>query len=239
MKSHTPLKKSALGFTLVEVLVAMTVFGLAMGSILLVVRQVMNAYMYEQGRVAINQDIRKLTQNLTQDAIYSNYYRIYANYQNRSDNGSYNGTADTPKTDGQSGDFLVFITETVDTTDSIGKQKISQMVAYYRDAPAPTTVNGVLVSSAGPVRRRVVNFSPAIDPTLPANSMLNLLNNNFPVASQSSQPIVVQLAQGLSNGNLFYNFYNRSVIIRGQIQESGNLFQKTASTYNFTVSPRG
>jgi prepilin-type N-terminal cleavage/methylation domain-containing protein len=237
MKSPTSLSKSSPGFTLVEILVALTVFGLAMSSILLLSRQVMNSYMYEQGSVSINQDIRKLTQNLTKDAVFSNFYRIYRSYQNRSDNGSYNGTADTPVTDGLSGDFLIFFTSTVDTTSSAGKQLITQMVGYYRDAPAPTTVNGVLVSSPGPVRRRVVTPTTPFDPT--TMTMLSLLNTYFPIASQSSQPVVVQLAQGLSNGNLFYNFYNRSVIVRGQIQESGNLFQKTASTYNFTVSPRG
>ena len=82
-----------------------------------------------------------------------------------------------------------------------------------------------------------MTISPAIDPT--STTMLSILNTYLPVASQSTNPMVVQLAQGLANGSLFYNFYNRSVMVRGQIQENGSLYQRAASTYNFTLSPRG
>ena len=226
--------KSTRGFTLVEIMVASALLLIAMTGILYVYAQAMNTYAYEQGRLIVNQDIRKLTQQMTSDAVFSSYFRLYTSFQDRSDNGSYNGSVDAPVTDGGSGDFVVFFTE---TTDSSGKPAISQLVAYYRDAPAPSTVGGVLVSTPGPVRRVAVTISPAIDPT--STTMLSILNTYLPVASQSTNPMVVQLAQGLANGSLFYNFYNRSVMVRGQIQENGSLYQRAASTYNFTLSPRG
>ncbi len=226
--------KTQRGFTLVEIMVAMTLLLIAMMGILLVFGQAMNVYSYEQGRIIVNQDIRKLTQQMTSDAVFSSYFRLYPSFQDRSNNGSYNGSADAPVTDGGSGDFLVFFTETI---NSAGKPTITQIVAYYRDAPTPTTVGGVLVSTPGPVRRYAISLSTGIDPT--SETMISILNTYLPVTSQSTNPIVVQLAQGLSNGSLFYNFYNRSIMVRGQVQENGSLYQRAASTYNFTISPRG
>lgn len=223
------------GFTLVEVLVGTGLIALVTIGVLSLSREATIMYMYDQGRIAVNRDIRKLTQQMTRDAVYANFFRVYSSFTSRSNNGSYNGTADAPLADGLSGDMLVLFS--VEVNLSNGKQMITKIVAYYRDAPAPTVVNGATVSTPGPVRRREVTLSPSIDPT--ATTMISLLNTHIPVSSQSTNPTVIQLAQGLANGTLFYNFYNRSIIVRGQIQEQGSLYQKAVSTYNFTVSPRG
>ena len=44
-----------------------------------------------------------------------------------------------------------------------------------------------------------------------------------------------------SSGRLFYNFFNRSVMVKGQINyiSTDGLTRRAVSTYNFTVSPRG
>ena len=60
--------KSTRGFTLVEIMVASALLLIAMTGILYVYAQAMNMYAYEQGRLIVNQDIRKLTQQMTSDA---------------------------------------------------------------------------------------------------------------------------------------------------------------------------
>ena len=44
-----------------------------------------------------------------------------------------------------------------------------------------------------------------------------------------------------TSGRLFYNFFNRSVMVKGQINYISNdgYTRRAVSTYNFTVSPRG
>jgi hypothetical protein len=67
-----------------------------------------------------------------------------------------------------------------------------------------------------------------------------------PTSSTSSNPVVIQLAQGLADGTLFYDYRDRSVMVRGQIVDYGNNLnvatnktRAAINTYNFTVSPRG
>jgi hypothetical protein len=71
----------------------------------------------------------------------------------------------------------------------------------------------------------------------------------MPTTNQSTNPIVVQLAQALAVGTsntegLFYDFKDRSVMVRGQIIETGSgsatdVNRRAVNTYNFAVSPRG
>ena len=55
--------------------------------------------------------------------------------------------------------------------------------------------------------------------------------------SESSE--VIELSAGIASGKLFYNFYDRSVMVKGEIIHEGNAFRRASNTYNFTVSPRG
>jgi hypothetical protein len=223
-------------FTLVEIMVSMTVAMFAMAGIMMLLVKVLNIHAYEQGRLMLNTDVRKMTQQMTRDAVDSSYFRVYTSFTNRSDNGSYDGTTDSPVSDGGTGDFMLLVTQ---STDSQGVPRITRLVAYYRDALAPYSVGNTLVSLPGPVRRRQVDLaSPGLDAR--STSLLALMNAQLPVSGQSTNPALVRLAQGLGNGCLFCNSHNRSVVVRGQVQEQGNLlYTRTANTYNLTLSPRG
>jgi len=223
-------------FTLVELMVAMSVSLIAMTGVLFLLMKVLNLHAYEQGRLQVNSDVRKMTQQMTRDAVDSSYFRIYASYSNRSDNGSSDGTTDAPVADGGTGDFLLLVTQ---STDSQGVPRITRVIAFYRDATAPYSVGGTLISLPGPVRRREVNLaSPGLDAR--STTLLSLMNTHLPVSGRSTNPTLVQLAQGLGNGCLFGNSQNRSIMVRGQVQEQGNLiYTRTANTYNLTLSPRG
>jgi prepilin-type N-terminal cleavage/methylation domain-containing protein len=207
------------GFTLVELLIAVGLMGIVITGVLGFVFQAMRVYVYDSGRLMVNRDMRTFTSSLSSDAVASNYFRIYTSFQSRT----------TPVTDGLSGDFLLLVF--TDSNPSTGVYIITQLVGYYR-APADTTNP----TSLGPVRR----FSTLIAAADQSKDVPTLLAQYAPTTSANINPIVIQLAQGLSNGTLFYDYRDRSVMVRGQIVDYGSQGGRAAiSTYNYTVSPRG
>ena len=225
-----------------ELMIALTVLGLAMAGVVTFTYQALNTYYYDSGRLLVNHDMRKFTGDMATDAVYSNYFRIYPNFATRSTVVA-GVTTDASVRDGQSGDFLVLVFTDPATELSTGKITVNELIGYYRDPADPANPS----TSMGPVRRFDVLISPSVIIGSTTNTgvspavytMYDLLNLYQPVANAHSNPLVIQLAQGLSNGTLFYDFQDRSVMIRGQIQEQGNLVRKAVNTYNFTVSPRG
>lgn len=223
MHTATAQKK---GFTLVEILIAVGLMGVVVTGILSFVFQAMRVYVYDSGRLMVNRDMRTFTGSLSADAVASNYFRIYPSFQNRT----------TPVTDGVSGDFLVLVF--TDTNTSTGVYCITQLVGYYR-APADTSNP----TSLGPVRRfdtGAPGTANAITTADQSMSLPDLLTKYAATSTSATNPIVIQLAQGLSNGTLFYDYRDRSVMVRGQIVDYGSQGGRAAiSTYNYTVSPRG
>jgi len=217
--------RSIRGFTMSELMVGLAVMSLTMAGIVAFTFQALNVYAYDSGRLLVNHDIRKFTGDMITDAVYANYFQIYPSFTSRA----------VPQSDGQTGDFLLLVTTTI---DSSGNTTIARLVGYYRDATSTTT---------GPVRKFVATPSPApvIGPTTntglnpPVYTMSDLLDAYAPTSASASNGIIIQLAQGLSNGNMFYNYYSRSIMIRGQINEQGSMVRRAVNTYNFTVSPRG
>jgi prepilin-type N-terminal cleavage/methylation domain-containing protein len=213
-------QRSARGYTLVEILVALTLMGAITAGVLSFIFQAMRIYVYDGGRLMVNKDMRTFTSSLASDAVASNYFRIYPDFQTRT----------AFMTDGTSGDFLILAY--TNTTASTGAFYITQLVGYYRDVPASATDPAAL----GPVRR----FSVTIATADQAKDLPTLIAQYVPTSASSNNPIVIQLAQGLSDGSLFYDYRDRSVMVRGQIVDYGSAGARAAiNTYNFTVSPRG
>jgi prepilin-type N-terminal cleavage/methylation domain-containing protein len=217
------------GMTLAEIMVSMTIMGVASVGVLRFLISGLNIYHYDQGRIKVNEDIRSFTQEMTTNAVYSNYFRLYSSFTNRSTTVA-GTTVDAGLNDGQSGDMLVLVF--CDTNATTGKTTVNRLVGYYRQPADPSSP-----SSTGPVRKfdRVIN--PPVDPAV--TPIYSILNANVPTSTANSNPIVLQLAQGLANGALFYNYFDRSVMIKGQIIEQGDQRRRAVNTYNFTVSPRG
>jgi hypothetical protein len=190
-------------------------------------------YYYDTGRILVNQDIRSFTQHMDTDAAYANYFMIFPDFTTRAAAGK-----DAYVSDGNSGDFLVLVSTMTCSQNDVpvtgliaGNNYITNLIGYYRDATSSTT---------GPVRR----FSaavPYVNPTTLGGAPIStLLNTYMPTSNASSNPIIIQLAQGLANGTLFYDFQDHSVMVRGQIIESGGQGnRKAVNTYNFSISPRG
>jgi prepilin-type N-terminal cleavage/methylation domain-containing protein len=215
-KPHS--RRGPQGYTLLEILITVGLVGLITVGVLRFTIQSLNIYFYDSGRLMVNKDIRTFTSDLATDAVASNYFRIYPDFQTRT----------AAVTDGNSGEFLVLIyTESNTTTGAI---LITNLVGYYRD---PVDLNDP--ASLGPVRK----FNVAIATADQNKTLPDLLTQYAPTSAAHSNPVVIQLAQGLSDGNLFYDYYDRSIMIRGQIVERGNQVKSAVNTYNFTVSPRG
>jgi prepilin-type N-terminal cleavage/methylation domain-containing protein len=230
--------RSRRAFTLVEMLIATSVLALVSVGMLRVFVQALNVYYYDTGKILVNKDIRKFTGAMTEDATYANYFRIFPSYSNLSrtvdtlynpadpDQGFVNAIADTSVNDGVSGDCLVLVYK--DATDD---RKIALLIAYFR-VPGPV-VNGV--ATPGPVRRMKQEITPPS--TLPVFQLIP------EISDPSIYPQVVELSNGLANGKLFYNFYDKSIIVKGEIIHRGGMINSrnasATNTYNFTVSPRG
>ena len=119
--------------------------------------------------------------------------------------------------DGLSGDFLVLVYR-----DPDDEAKIEQLVGYYRSA---------LPDEEGPVRKFDLTISPSSDADL-----ATLLPGT---GTNDTHEEVIEISKGLADGQLFYNFYDRSIMVRGEILHYGSTSKRATNTYNFTVSPRG
>lgn len=230
----TKLRRLRRGFTLVEMLVAVTILGLISAVLMRTFLQVLNIYFYDTAKLQINKDIRTFTAAMSENATYANYFKIFPAYDNLSrttptlvnssdpDQGYTTALTDTSCADGLSGDCLVLVYK-----DTANDTLISRIIVYFRSPDATTGI--------GPVR--VLDLPVTPSSSLPVFQLIPNITN------PAIYPIVVQLSQDVATGRLFYNYHNRAIIVKGNILQRGgqtNSIHATATdTYNFTVSPRG
>jgi prepilin-type N-terminal cleavage/methylation domain-containing protein len=222
------------GFTLVEILVAMTLMVLIAAGMLRVFLQVLNTYYFDTAKLQINHDIRTFTAAMSENATYANYFKIFPAYNNLTrtvttlvnpndpDQGYTTAMTDTSVGDGASGDCLVLVYKDL-TNDTL----ISRIMVYFR---SPDPVTGI-----GPVR--------VMDLAVTPSSNLPLFQLIPDIPDPTIYPIIVQLSQDVATGKLFYDYHDRSIIVKGNILQRGGLLNSVhataTDTYNFTVSPRG
>jgi len=232
MKTNSSRKPR--GFTLVEMLVAVTIMGIISAVMMRAFLQVLNIYFYDTAKIQINHDIRTFTGAMSENATYANYFKIFPAYNNLSrttttlvnsndpDQGYTTAMTDSSVNDGQSGDCLVLVYK-----DPANDTLINRIMVYFR-SPDPTT-------GIGPVR--------VLDLPVTPSSNLPVFQLIPDIADPTIYPIVVQLSQDVATGKLFYNYHDRAIIVKGNILQRGgatNSVHATATdTYNFTVSPRG
>ncbi len=221
------------GMTLVEIIVATGILGFAMIGTLGFFIQALNMYHYDGGKLLVNRDIRAFTSEMTDNATYANYFLIFPSYTNLSrtvnvqvdpedsTQGYTTAIVDTSVNDGLSGDCLVLVYQDPNDND-----KVARLVGYFRSPQNPLDP-----TSQGPVRKFDVTISPSS--ALPVWQLIPTITD------ASAYPEVIELSRGLSDGRLFYNFYDRSVVVKGEIIHRGSLTRRATNTYNFTVSPRG
>jgi prepilin-type N-terminal cleavage/methylation domain-containing protein len=230
MKIKLKLRRA---FTLVEIMVAMSLMVMIGAVILRTLMQVLNTYTYDTAKILINHDIRRFTAEMTENATYANYFMIFPAYNNLNrtvetlinpsdpDQGYTTALADTHVGDGLTGDCLALIYK--DLTDDT---KISRIICYFRSVDSTGT---------GPVRKFDLPITPSS--SLPVWQLIPEIND------PNIYPIVVELSRDIGNQRLFYNFQDRAIIVNGQIVQRGGALNtihfNATNTYNFTVSPRG
>lgn len=208
MRGFSKYKKGPkAGVTLIELLVGMAISTVVLGGSISIFLMGSNTAANGTGRLLINRDIRNFTNEMIENARYSDYFKTYTSYTDR-----------TEQNDGGSGDFLVLVHRDINDSD-----KISRVIGYYRW----TQEEG----AEGPVLMFDNEYNPS------SSSDLDTL---LPAASSYGQHgEVIELSNGLSDGKLFYNFYDRSIVVRGEIIHDGKAGEQVTNTYNFTISPRG
>jgi len=219
------------GFSLIEIMIATGILSIMVMVVLSLFINMMKSYKYNTFRLSINKDVRTFTNELSDTATFANYFVIFADYNTRT-TGPSGSEVLAYMADGESGNFVLFVFK-----DQSDDSKIRKIIGFYHD---PETDAGSPNFGLGPVRKFTTEFSPTVTGTslwtiLPSTATLH---TNPDVISAGT----IGRANGTStSGRLFYNFFNRSVMIKGQINYTSDdgLTRRAVSTYNFTVSPRG
>lgn len=123
--------------------------------------------------------------------------------------------------DGEAGKFLLLLYYGEDPyPDDATPAPIDHMVGLYLDADESQT--------EGPIR---IFTQDDIDDS-------KTLEENIPSTSTISQhEILVDSIEGLIDGDIFYNFSGRSIMLNGKISHKEGAISKS-NTYNFTITPR-
>lgn len=215
------LKNTKAGYTLPEVMIAISIFVMLMGMALSFFIDSQKLGHRSELRNQINRDFRVFTQLMATDAHNANFFVIYERLDRAS-------AREHRLEEMKSGDFLIFVSlyeisedPTVQPHQS-GSDTVKRIVGYFRDPDN---------QSFSPINRFELSLphgSKAVDleSYLPSNpSYINFKE-------------VVDTSEGLSDGALFYNFRGRSVLVNGRFYRGRN-DQPITETYKFTVSPRG
>ena len=214
------------GFTLTELLITLTIFGLVMAGVAGFFYQTNGMLFTNTAKLMINRDIRALTNEMTDNARNANHFTIYDSFYDTFRNPTPPTTGiDFRKRDAESGDCLVLIFYGVDPAPwDTTPPPIVRLVGYYR------SIDNV-PDNTGPIRK--------FDVAIPGPDQNKECEELVPaISTVGDHKTITEIAKGLANGRLFYNFRERSIMINGQI-DHGNDAKRVTDTYNFTVSPRG
>lgn len=210
--------KSNRGFTFVEIMFVLLIAGfVSLGLFQFVVDSSRVIFVStEKNDLVVN--IREFSGEMHKVAKSANVAYTYASF-NLSDR----NVASKRLQDGLSGNFVLFVTMEANA-NPLNPDLIKKLVGYFIVPDA----NG-----AGALKKFEINYPSGMDSS--SNTPESLIAALSPSGSYVE---VIQLVQGLSSGKVFYNYKNRSVMIKARFIQ-GNNAKRVTSAYNFTISPRG
>lgn len=261
--------KSYRAFTLVEVMMVLTIFGFVLMGVLPFLIANLKAQFVGEQKLLINGDIRKVTNQMVENAREANSFVIYQSFtaQNRWD-----GASETRDNDGDgaitshdrldngaAGDFMVLVYYSDPYFNPILYDGIS--------TNNPPITNGTVTRLVGywiapnrkyPAENAIYRFDTdtyhtvAADPTwttswgavFPATLSSTVTIESLLPPNTSAEAIAAEfpiMINNLSGLSNGYNFYNyqNKSIITRTKILHGNTAKRVTNTYNFTITPRG
>ncbi len=218
------------GYSLIEVLFAMAIFMLVMAGLLPYFIQSSTTLFKADAKLDANKTVRDISDYMINEARESNHFILYDSFKGSWKNGTFvdfrnssnHGTGRLR--DGESGKFLVLIYYGVDP--------------YPADTtPAPIDrVIGLYLAVEEDNNQGAVKY---FDIDVPVANQQDAIEDLIPAANtESNHDILVDEMIGLLDGDIFYNFKDRAILMNGQIVH-GNDYKQITDTYNFTIAPRG
>lgn len=194
-----------------EILIAVAIFGMITAMALPFLITCMREFDFTTNRIALNHDVRYLTQRLMKEGRAAGQYIVYDKF----DSGSGSRTA---MNSGQSGDFVVFL-----KMDANGVNVV-QSIGYYRNSD-DNTIRRFAVSELG---------NSPVPTAIPAAST----KNSHPIVVEFARDLVADKLLFLNlNGNGVV--INGEIRNDGRNTTNGSQNRPAISTYNFTITPRG
>ncbi|HOF10036.1 MAG TPA: prepilin-type N-terminal cleavage/methylation domain-containing protein [Opitutaceae bacterium] len=242
MKPSTASRPHSLrAFTLVEILIAVTLFGVAISSTLGFYLYAMRTYQFDIGKCLVNSDFRRFTDQMVNNVTFASQIYILPSFTERTITTTYTdpitfatSTVTNLNTvaNSTSGDFMVLVYQDPTTTN------IVRLVGYYRAEDSSMKNYG---ANQFPVRM----FDIALDQ--PATTNIATLLPSTSTLNSSAHRLLFLDSTGLGNPNattsaagIFTNINGgRTVVVNGELCNRGNNIRKKVSNkYNFTVSRR-
>lgn len=221
---HNPRSRAAGGFTLTEMMISLTLVSLLSVGLMTFMLDVARGIFWGTEKASISEDVRSFTMRLAKEARSANTGVIYPSFAT-----SDRDTASDQRKQKQSGDCLVLV-NTEPYPDADDPEFYTGMVIYFRRAEGE---NGI-----GPVYRTEWAPDDPADYLSSVDYTLEEVLSKIAVDDSGNYPIVVELSRGISNGRLFRNYQNRTIVVNGEILH-GNEVKEITNTYNLSISPRG
>lgn len=204
------------GFTLVEMLIALTMFGVVMAMTMGMMTESLRSHYVSEHMNDLSTDKRLTTTRLVVDARQANTFLLYEDFTR-----ARRDKADDRLSEGMSGDLLVLV-YFADTAQPWQTRPVERIIGYYlwpREDGAGSEL-----------RRFEETFTPA------ATAELEVL---LPKESEvSSHRLVQPFVTGEISGRFFHNVRDRSLLVQGTVRHGNNsLWIRDA--YSFVLSPRG
>lgn len=223
------LRKKRRAFSLTEFLITMSIMTAVGVATMTLFMDGYKASFSASMKNNINQDIRKVTREMSIVARQANYFALY-----KSMSAADHDSPGDRLFDGETGNLLVLAYQgDPPNLQFINARPILRLVGYY--------LNDKVSVADAPDEHPIFKF----DVTIPTEKQYNSLESLIP--EPVAQPVsktgethtkVVELSEGLANGDLFYNFQGKSIMVNAKISH-GNAAKRITDTYNFTISPRG
>lgn len=261
--------RRARGMTLPEIMVATAVFGFVVGGALPFYLMNLKSQYVGQEKLLINGDIRKVTNQMVENAREANSFVIYQSFcsQNRFDGVSEsrdaNGNGSVTVADriqhGGSGDFVVIVfysdpyfdTRLYDNdatnNPSLSNGTVSRMVGYWTAPNRRFSGETALYSfdtdkykSSPSATTWTTSWGQTFPVALSSTVTLESLLPPATTAYASANEFSI-LINNLNGLSNSYNFYNyqNKSIVTRSKILHGSTAKRVTNTYNFTITPRG